>query len=66
MADLQEKVDPQPPAIDTMPTIAVDLPEGMSFSDFDSDEPANASLTFNPEVDGTLDDDGIPVWEDPA
>ena len=49
-----------------MPTIAVDLPEGMSFSDFDSDEPANASLTFNPEVDGTLDDDGIPVWEDPA
>ena len=77
------QVDPPAPEslppeldIDSAPTIAVDLPDGMSFNDFDpaeaailaaaSDVRAEPVVHFDPEVDGALDDDGIPIWEDPT
>ena len=63
---------------DNAPTMTVDLPEGMSFNDFDPGEPNTAidselaaedsapAVRFDPEVDSAVDDDGIPIWEDPA
>ncbi len=51
--------------------MTVDLPEDMSFSDFDPGEPSPPensapAVRFDPEVDSAVDDDGIPIWEDPA
>ncbi len=83
---LLSRVDPQvqspkEPArdfdLDSAPTITVDLPEGMSFNDFDPGEPqtpvaeaesardAAPAVAFDPDGDGALDGDGIPVWEGP-
>ena len=88
MVVLRSQIDPKPEPLpedlppelaeDSAPTIAVDLPEGMSFDDFDAGDsvgmqPGQESsglgapaVHFDPDVDGTLDDDGIPIWEDPA
>ncbi len=64
VSDLRSQFDPAQPEdspempaafeADNAPTMTVDLPEDMSFSDFD------------PEVNSAVDDDGIPIWEDPA
>ena len=63
---------------DNAPTMTVDLPEDMSFNDFDPGAPntpldaekaaeaAAPAVRFDPEVDSAVDDDGIPIWEDPA
>lgn len=63
---------------DDHPTIEVDVPDEFSFTDFDPGAPASAheeiaaasdgapAVRFDPESDIAVDDDGIPVWEDPA
>lgn len=64
---------------DENPTIEVDMPEEFSFTDFDPGAPqtpveeiaatADAApvVRFDPaENEITTDDDGIPIWEDPA
>jgi len=80
VADLRSQFDPQPAGVqaDDAPTITVDLPDDMSFSDFDPGEPSTAldaekatesaapAVRFDPELDSAVDDDGIPIWEDPV
>ena len=64
---------------DENPTIEVDMPEEFSFTDFDPGAPqtpveeiaatgdAAPVVRFDPaENEITTDDDGIPIWEDPA
>ena len=77
---MRSQFDPQADVLepDDAPTITVDLPDDMSFSDFDPGEPstpldaekategAAPAVRFDPEVDSAVDDDGIPIWEDPA
>ena len=87
VADVRLRIDPVPQGepgdvrsgaeFDSAPTVTVDLPEGMSFNDFDPGEPMSASseaestrdaapaVHFDPQIEGALDDDGIPMWEDP-
>ncbi|MDP9018159.1 MAG: hypothetical protein M3N19_07550 [Candidatus Eremiobacteraeota bacterium] len=62
--------DPSLPP-DMRPTIEVDLPDEMSFNDFDpgapsAPEPSAPVVRFDPEVDSAVDDDGIPIWDDPV
>lgn len=81
VSDLRSQFDPAQPDFpaempaafeaDNAPTMTVDLPEDMSFSDFDPGEPntpenSAPAVRFDPEVDSAVDDDGIPIWEDPA
>jgi hypothetical protein len=78
---LRSQFDPEPaPAVaaDDAPTMTVDLPEDMSFTDFDPGEPntpldaekathdSAPAVRFDPELDSAVDDDGIPIWEDPV
>ena len=63
---------------DDRPTIEVDVPAEFSFGDFDPGAPStpvdnivetdeNApAVRFDPDVDVSTDDEGIPTWEDPA
>ncbi|GAC1392483.1 MAG: hypothetical protein NVSMB31_10680 [Vulcanimicrobiaceae bacterium] len=67
----EEEQAPQAVPPDMRPTIEVDLPDEMSFNDFDPGAPSAPEQTapvvrFDPEVDSAVDDDGIPIWDDPA
>lgn len=63
---------------DNAPTIEVDMPADLSFDDLDPGAPstpieeiaatqdAAPAVRFDPENETATDDDGIPIWEDPA
>jgi hypothetical protein len=75
---LRDQAEPLPDFDDDRPTIEVDVPEDFSFTDFDPGAPdtpaeeiaaaadAAPAVRFDPEDEITTDDDGIPIWEDPA
>ena len=90
IAELRSRVDPEEPqpdedmnaplyddADDDRPTVAVNMPEELSFTDFDPGAPELAqdqieetqasapAVNFN-SADAMTDEDGIPLWEDPA
>ena len=88
ISDLRERVDPEVPSAseaadtpmyedDERPTVAVDMPDELSFTDFDPGAPELAhdqieetqasapAVSFN-SADAMTDEDGIPLWEDPA
>lgn len=70
--------EPLPEFGDENPTIEVDVPAEFSFTDFDPGAPgtpeeeiaatgdAAPAVRFDVENEIATDDDGIPIWEDPA